>query len=98
MLLEGEIVLYGSPARIVEQIMRIKESCGYEDLMFAGLFEKAGFEGREIEDMMQYFAEECAPALRGACGGPPRDVGGATGPALARELEPLRGARVASAG
>ncbi len=98
MLIEGEIVLFGTPGRVVEQVMRIKEYCGYEDLMFAGLFEKAGFEGREIEDMMQYFAEECAPALRRACGGgSPRDSD-AAGPELRREVTPLAHRRSASAG
>ena len=41
------------------------------------VIEKAGFEGREIEDLMQYFAEECAPKLRDSCGGgPQRDASG----------------------
>ncbi len=39
--------------------------------MFAALFEKAGFAGEEIEDLMTYFAEEAAPKLREACGGAP---------------------------
>lgn len=71
MLIAEEVALVGKPDELVEQIMKIKDYCGYEDIMFAGLFEKAGFAGQEIEDMMQYFAEECAPILREACGGGP---------------------------
>ncbi|MCZ6894902.1 MAG: LLM class flavin-dependent oxidoreductase [Gammaproteobacteria bacterium] len=85
MLIEGEIALVGKPDELIEKIMKLKEACGYEDLMFAGLFEKAGFEGHEIEDLMQYFAEECAPKLRDACGGSPqRDTSGV--PELVPEL------------
>ena len=88
MLTESEVAMVGGPDEIIEMIMRTKEQCGYEDLMFAGLFEKAGFAGREIEDMIQYFAEECAPVLRSACGGRPEtDTGGV--PELAREVTPL---------
>ena len=55
----------------------------------ARLFEKAGFEGREIEDLMQLFAEECAPKLHDSCGGTPqRDTIGVP------ELVPEIGARV----
>lgn len=75
MLIAEEVAIVGKPDELVEKIMNIKETCGYEDIMFAGLFEKAGFAGREIEDMMQFFAEECAGELRQACGGAPeRDV------------------------
>ncbi|MEM7468402.1 MAG: LLM class flavin-dependent oxidoreductase [Pseudomonadota bacterium] len=71
MLIDEDVALVGKPDELISKIMDIKESCGYEDMMFAGLFEKAGFLGQEIEDMMQYFAEECAPQLRDACGGGP---------------------------
>ena len=49
--------------------MRIKESCGYEDFAFNAWFEKGGFQSKEIEDQMQYFAEEVTPLLARACGG-----------------------------
>ncbi len=88
MLTESEVALVGGPDEIIEMIMRTKEFCGYEDLMFAGLFEKAGFAGREIEDMIQYFAEECAPALRSACGGGP-ETDTSDVPEIAREVTPL---------
>ena len=48
---------------------RIKESCGYEDFAFNAWFEKGGFQSKEIEDQMQYFAEEVKPLLARACGG-----------------------------
>ena len=71
MLVDEGVALVGTADEIVESILKIKEQCGYEDLMFAGLFEKAGFAGEEIEELMQYFAEEAAPKLREACGGGP---------------------------
>jgi hypothetical protein len=49
--------------------MRTKESCGYEDFMFHSWFEMGGFSGEEIEEQMQYFAEEVLPLLARACGG-----------------------------
>ncbi|MBI5617792.1 MAG: LLM class flavin-dependent oxidoreductase [Gammaproteobacteria bacterium] len=89
MLIEADIALVGEPEQIVEKILKLKTACGYEDLMFAALFEKAGFEGREIEDMMQYFAEACAPELRRACGGGP-DWDTDAGPELVPQIAPLR--------
>ena len=35
-----------------------------EDFCFLGWFELGGFEGREIEDQMQLFAEEVMPQVR----------------------------------
>lgn len=94
MLIDTEVALVGTPDELVEKIMKIKDECGYEDIMFAGLFEKAGFSGREIEDMMQYFAEEAAPQLRDACGGGPQWETEAV-PELNRDVEPLAGSRPA---
>jgi len=94
MLIDTEVALVGTPDELVEKIMKIKDECGYEDIMFAGLFEKAGFSGREIEDMMQYFAEEAAPQLRDACGGGPQWETEAV-PELNRDIEPLAGSRPA---
>jgi hypothetical protein len=34
-----------------------------------GWFELGGFEGREIEDQMQLFAEEVMPVIARECGG-----------------------------
>ena len=89
MLIDADIALVGEPEQIVEKILKLKSACGYEDLMFAALFEKAGFEGREIEDMMQYFAEACAPELRRACGGGPEWDTSAV-PELVPQPAPLR--------
>jgi hypothetical protein len=39
--------------------------------MFNAWFELGGFEGTEIEEQMQLFAEEVMPVLRRECGGSP---------------------------
>jgi alkanesulfonate monooxygenase SsuD/methylene tetrahydromethanopterin reductase-like flavin-dependent oxidoreductase (luciferase family) len=69
MLIKKEVALFGTPAEVSEAIMRVKEKCGYEDFMFHAWFEVGGFEGRETEDQMRYFAEEVKPLLARACGG-----------------------------
>ena len=69
LLLKREVALFGTPADVAEAIMRTKNQCGYDDLMFHAWFEKGGFSGAEVEDQMQYFAEEVTPLLSRACGG-----------------------------
>ena len=69
LLLKKGVALFGTPAEVGEQILRIKEQCGYEDFMFHAWFEKGGFNGEEIEAQMQHFAEEVMPGLGRACGG-----------------------------
>ncbi len=71
-LIDAEIALFGTSDEVGEKILRVKESCGYEDFMFHAGFEKGGFSGREIEEQMQFFAQAVAPGLRRACGGSPR--------------------------
>ena len=66
-----EIALFGSADEVIEKILRIKETVGYEDFMFNAWFELGSFSGEEIEEQMQIFAEEVMPALRQACGGGP---------------------------
>ncbi len=68
-LLDKHVALFGTPAEVAEQIMKIKESCGYDDFMFHAWFETGGFEGREVEDQMRIFAEEVRPLIARACGG-----------------------------
>jgi hypothetical protein len=51
--------------------MKIKQDCGYDDFMFNAWFELGGFEGGEVEEQMQYFAEEILPVLRREGGGSP---------------------------
>jgi alkanesulfonate monooxygenase SsuD/methylene tetrahydromethanopterin reductase-like flavin-dependent oxidoreductase (luciferase family) len=68
---QKELAFCGSPQKIVDGIMRIKEVCGYDDLGVNLQFEVGGFESREIEDQMQAFAEEVMPVLRRECGGAP---------------------------
>ncbi len=71
-LIDGEIALFGSADEVGEAILRVKESCGYEDFMFHTWFESGGLSGREVEEQMQAFAEDVAPGLRSACGGSPK--------------------------
>ena len=68
---QKELGVCGSPDKVIETIMRIKESCGYEDFAVNIDFEVGGFESHEIEDQMQAFAEEVMPVLRRECGGAP---------------------------
>ncbi len=68
-LLEREIAIFGTPAEVAAAIMRIRDMCGYEDFAFNAWFETGGFSGKEIEEQMQYFAEEVMPLLARACGG-----------------------------
>jgi alkanesulfonate monooxygenase SsuD/methylene tetrahydromethanopterin reductase-like flavin-dependent oxidoreductase (luciferase family) len=71
LLRKKEVAIHGSKDYVIEAIMRIKESCGYEDFMFHTWFELGGFHGEEIEAQMQFFAEEIMPVLRRECGGSP---------------------------
>ncbi|MBF6568268.1 MAG: LLM class flavin-dependent oxidoreductase [Candidatus Binataceae bacterium] len=68
-ILAKEVAIFGHPSDAVEQIMRIKQAGGYEDFILNAWFETNGFEGREVEDQMQYFAEEVRPLLARECGG-----------------------------
>jgi len=68
-LLKKEIAIFGTASEVTAAIMRIKESCGYEDFAFNTWFETGGFSSAEVEDQMQYFAEEVKPQLARACGG-----------------------------
>ncbi|MBV8770808.1 MAG: hypothetical protein JO166_00565 [Deltaproteobacteria bacterium] len=84
-LLKKGIALAGHPSDVAGEIIKIKEDCGYEDYMVNAWFETRGSEGREIEDQMQYFAEEVTPLLRRACGGQVQN------PPLAVNLAPANG-------
>ena len=68
-LLSKGVALSGRPADVAAEIMKVKEGCGYEDFIVNAWFETGGFEGREIEDQMQYFAEEVSPLIARASGG-----------------------------
>jgi alkanesulfonate monooxygenase SsuD/methylene tetrahydromethanopterin reductase-like flavin-dependent oxidoreductase (luciferase family) len=69
MLREREIAIQGSKQFVIDKIMKMKNEVGYEDFCFLGWFELGGFEGREIEDQMQLFAEEVMPVIARECGG-----------------------------
>jgi hypothetical protein len=69
MLREREIAIQGSKQFVIDKIMKMKKECGYEDFAFLGWFELGGFEGAEIEEQMQIFAEEVMPVIARECGG-----------------------------
>lgn len=69
MLREREIAIQGSKQFVIDKIMKMKKECGYEDFAFLGWFELGGFEGSEIEEQMQIFAEEVMPVISADCGG-----------------------------
>jgi len=71
MLRDKEVAIHGSRQEVIDKILRIKEVCGYDDFMFCAWFELAGFQGGEIEEQMQCFAEDILPVLRRECGGSP---------------------------
>ena len=64
-----EIAIQGSKQFVIDKIMKMKTECGYEDFSFLAWFELGGFEGREVEDQMQLFAEEVMPVSARECGG-----------------------------
>jgi alkanesulfonate monooxygenase SsuD/methylene tetrahydromethanopterin reductase-like flavin-dependent oxidoreductase (luciferase family) len=82
MMMRKEIAIFGTPAEAAEAIMRIKQNCGYEDFMLQAWFETGGFSGEEVEEQMQYFAEEVLPLLGRSCGGQVKN------PELAQDLTP----------
>ncbi|MPY93573.1 MAG: LLM class flavin-dependent oxidoreductase [Acidimicrobiia bacterium] len=65
------VALHGSVDYVIEEILSLKTSCGYEDFLFNAWFEHGGFTTNEIEDQMLCFAEEVMPVLRRECGGSP---------------------------
>src|ERR1700744_4162789 len=68
-LREREIAIQGSKQFVIDKIMKMKNEIGYDDFCFLGWFELGGFEGAEIEDQMQLFAEEVMPVIARECGG-----------------------------
>ena len=56
---------------MAEQILKLKNDCGFDDFNFAAQFELAGFSNEEIEEQMHLFAEEVVPILRRECGPSP---------------------------
>ncbi len=71
LIMQKEIALVGTADEVVHKIMRIKESCGYDDFMFTAWFEAGGYSTEEIEEQMEVFAAEVMPVLRRECGGGP---------------------------
>jgi alkanesulfonate monooxygenase SsuD/methylene tetrahydromethanopterin reductase-like flavin-dependent oxidoreductase (luciferase family) len=69
LLLEKGTAIFGTPDHVAEELLKIKEQCGYEDFHVGVWFERAGYSTEEMEEEMVYFAEEVVPLLAKACGG-----------------------------
>ena len=67
-LVDREVVFLGTSEQVAEQILKMKNDCGFDDFNFAAQFELAGFSNEEIEEQMHLFAEEVVPILRRECG------------------------------
>jgi alkanesulfonate monooxygenase SsuD/methylene tetrahydromethanopterin reductase-like flavin-dependent oxidoreductase (luciferase family) len=71
LILQKEIAIVGTADQVIEKIMRIKKTCGYDDFLFTAWFEAGGYRTEEIEEQMQLFAAEVLPVLRRECGSGP---------------------------
>ena len=71
LLIDKRIAIVGTPEQVTEQIMHIKQSCGYDDFFINAWFEGPGYSTQETEETMRLFSEEVMPELRSACGGGP---------------------------
>src|SRR5262245_65577931 len=65
------IVIMSTPDQLIEQILRIKQICNYEDFFFTAWFEGGVYSTEEVEEQMHLFAEHVMPVLRRECGGGP---------------------------
>ena len=70
-LVDREVVFLGTSEQVAEQILKMKNDCGFDDFNFAAQFELAGFSNEEIEEQMHLFAEAVVPILRRECGPSP---------------------------
>lgn len=72
LIADRKMALYGSVQQIIDGLMEIKETVGYEeDFACLNWFELGGFAGSEIEEQMQIYAEEIMPVMERECGGRP---------------------------
>jgi hypothetical protein len=71
LIMQKGIVLVGTPDQVAEQILRIKQTCSYEDFFFTAWFEGGGYRTEEVEEQMHLFAEQVMPVLRRECGSGP---------------------------
>ncbi len=71
LIIQKGIALVGTPDQVIEQILRIKQTCNYEDFFFTAWFEGGGYRTEEVEEQMHLFAEQVMPVLRRECGGGP---------------------------
>ena len=71
LIIEKGVAIVGTDQEVVEQILRIKQVCGYDDFFFTAWLEGGGYLAEEVEEQMQLFSSEVMPALRRECGGGP---------------------------
>jgi len=71
LIMQKGIAIVGTPDQVVEQILRIKQTCSYEDFFFTAWLEGGGYRTEEVEEQMHLFAEQVMPVLRRECGGGP---------------------------
>ena len=71
LIMQKEIAIVGTVEQVIDKIMRIKQTCAYDDFLFTAWFEAGGYSTEEIEEQMQVFAAEVMPVLRRECGGGP---------------------------
>jgi hypothetical protein len=68
-LVDREVVFLGTE-QVAEQILKIKNDCGFDDFNFAAQFELAGFSNEEIEEQNAP-VRRVVPILRRECGPSP---------------------------
>src|SRR4029450_2290229 len=71
LIMQKGIALVGTPEQVVEQILRIKQTCNYEDFSSPAWFAGGGYRTEEVEEQMHLFAEHVMPVLRRECAGGP---------------------------
>jgi len=72
LLEDADLAFVGSKDEIIEKILRIRDEVYSEsDFFFNAQFEASGLRSPEIEEQIQFFAEEIIPVLRRECGGGP---------------------------
>ncbi|MGE0066547.1 MAG: LLM class flavin-dependent oxidoreductase [Solirubrobacterales bacterium] len=69
LLREKKIVFFGSKEEVIEELLGLRETIGFDDWCLNVQFEFSGMESKRTEEQMQYFAEEVMPVLKKECGG-----------------------------
>ena len=70
-LIDTGNAIFGEPDYVIEEILKLKEEIGYEDMIMLLHPEVCGLTHTEMEDQLHAFAEHVMPVLRRECGGAP---------------------------